>query len=595
MPEYNDKKDMNARQNELDEFWDISSLAIAPKKRYTAPTRTFDTSTAEIQVSDSTPQVKQENGERTQAVRNVRMSEMYADAAIPLRKAADPSYEQKNSAAEGGTGVQSAKEPVVYKPDHPLIEEVTLHPWKNQFPYYERFCHTAKELFGVKGERCESVSFFSYMPQYDQMNRSQLAWYLYLRELVYQGEYPRTDHSYIFLLIFEIINLPDQIPPARGLELLCGIWMNYREDYPLLDRYLGEWICDYCLLYRLPVPAAQLGGVMRKLTAECQLREFYVNHSCVGDIADTAIYLNCCSNYDYKKSRAYASSGEIAAAFDRHIPAALQCVLQSITHGDSLFSDMKMQTSTLTRDTFVGALCSYRIKYKIEVRYRSFSRSHELRFFITDVVKYAENKLRAVLGYKSRLSIYALPEPAKNILNEYFAKAFPKNSRGEGTATVRPDYEKLYDLPDTPMSSEQAARIEELSWDTTKRLVEAFEEEDLSAQAEDFASLPETSIEKPLAYDAPPAAPEEAEDQAETSSPFSAAMLPFLRSAYHKDVAMQRKYCREIGKMPEMLADEINEIAANTMGDILLEEGENGAFVVIEEYRDDIRIMLAIE
>jgi hypothetical protein len=254
-----------------------------------------------------------------------------------------------------------------------------------------------------------------------------------------------------------------------------------------------------------------------------------------------------------------------------------------------------MQDSSLTRDTFVGALCSHRVKYKIEVRYRSFSRSHELRFFITDIVKYAENKLRSILGFKSKLSIYALSEPVKAILNEYFAEAFPKNSLKNDRVQHRPDYEKLYDLPDTPMSSEQAARIEAASWQTTQQLIDAFggEQEEVIPPV-----LPKNQLEAPII-----SAEQKHEDEQrcfsdKASSPatddtptgdgvsFPAEFLPFLRAALHEDKQAELDYCRTISKMPETVVDAINEYAVDTFGDILLEENENGAFVIIEDYRE---------
>ncbi len=584
-----EKKSADTRQQEMDEFWDISSLVVQPKKR-PAARQAFDTATSEIELSASTSRTDAKKQDDHHTAR-VHRHQVYADAtySISEKKLQEGSSAGHPPKERSDTPLPSLIPPATtYHPEHPLIEEVTLHPWRNRFPYYERFCQNAKELFAIGGEKCAPVPFFSYMPQYDQMNRAQLAWYLYWRDRVRAGEYLKTDYSYIFLLLFEIINLPDQIPPAQGLSLLCDLWTHYREEHPLLDRYLCEWICDYCLLYRLLPPMDQLGVSFGEIASECQLREFYVTRGEGNTADDIAVYLRCCSNYDYKKSRAYTSAQTAAAAFDRHIPAALQAVLKSLTENSSLFSQIKMQSTTLTRDTFVGALCSHRVKYKIEVRYRSFSRSHELRFFITDVVKYAENKLRAALGYKSRLSIYALPEQAKNVLNAYFAAAFPRAQR-EGIVETRPEYEKLYDLPDTPMSSAQAAQIEKASWATTQRLIEAFGE-----QTEDSAKqLPQEAnicISENQNFALPQ--PKAKQPSSMPVSPFSDEQRAFLSLALKGNKTAMTDLCRQIDKMPEMLADAINEIAVDAFGDILLEDDGNGVFAIIEDYRDDVRAML---
>ena len=69
------------------------------------------------------------------------------------------------------------------------------------------------------------------MPQYEQMSASQLAYYLYFRDEVRNGRYIKTDNSYLFLYVYEIINLPDKIPPASGALLLSRIWSVYRQHY----------------------------------------------------------------------------------------------------------------------------------------------------------------------------------------------------------------------------------------------------------------------------------------------------------------------------------------------------------------------------
>ncbi|MBQ7319275.1 MAG: TerB N-terminal domain-containing protein [Clostridia bacterium] len=568
----NDKENRSAsRQQELDDFWDISSLVVKPA-RTPSPARSRNTSAVEVDLALPT---------NTQSASTTALA---ADTPLRLHK-----QQGGGSAAPTSGGISPEQEATTYRPDHPLIEEVTLHPWRNSFPYYERFCHMARAFQQKKGTSAAThVPFFSYMPQYDQMNRAQTEWYLYLRDCVRKGEYPQTDYSYIFLLVFEIINLPDVIEPEVGLSMMCDLWRNYHKLHPILDRYFCEWICDYCLVHQLSLSKYQLADEIIPLAQEAQLREFYVGASGAQAESDALIYLRCCSNYDYKKSKVYRGNAEHAVQMDLHIPSALRAVLKTVTPEHRLFESIKMQTTALTRDAFVGALCSYRIKKKIELRYRSFSRSHELRFFITDVVKYSENKLRAVLGLKSRLSIYALPEVAKKAIDAYFLQVFPK-STAKKTAESRPEYERLYDSPAVPMSSEEAQRIEEHSWQVTKQLVEAFEDEapDLSEKSPiekvSYSALAEEVVAAEINH------------QPQNSNCWLSSndrWIGFVRFALENDTVSQQRYCREISKMPESLADEINEAALEIMGDIVLEQNDDGGFSVIEEYRQEIAEMI---
>ena len=135
------------------------------------------------------------------------------------------------------------------------------------------------------------------------------------------------------------------------------------------------------------------------------------------------------------------------------------------------------------------------------------------------------------------------------------------------------------------MSAEEAARIEQASWSTTQRLVDAFEDdEEATEQAISAAPAPvEISQEvEPL----------QAEAAASTEDTLDPELLAFLRLAYSGDAAAQKNYCRSIGRMPETLADAINEHAVELWGDILLEDGGDGTFTVIEDYQEQAQALL---
>jgi hypothetical protein len=233
-----------------------------------------------------------------------------------------------------------------------------------------------------------------------------------------------------------------------------------------------------------------------------------------------------------------------------------------------------MQKSTLSRDSFIGALCSGRMKRRIEVDYCSFNRSHELRFLITDIIKYTENKLRGLFGMKSKLSVYALPDKVKVILDHYFAQAFP--SKRKPIIEERPAYEALYDLPTTELSLSHAEEIEQSSWDVTRQLVEAFEE-----------PQPEAIIveQEP---------PQEAEI-AQEDTDLVVALKPYavlLCAIDRQDMARVKEIARQLGKLPDALIEEINTLTSDVFGDILIEENEHGGYAIIEDYKEEIASLL---
>lgn len=540
---------MVASDERLDEFWDIEKLL--PQKPKAPPVRHFEkcveTVEIELDVANDEPGT----------TRVVKQAPVPAQTAVKLpEKTPQPEADD------------------TYAPDHPLISQVKLYHWRGGFPFYERFCRMAEQMFDRHGEKCEPVPFFSYMPQYDQMNRAQLSWYLYWRDCVRRGEYPSTDYSYVFLFLFEIINLPGRVPPQHGQRLLCDIWKHYSKEYPLLHRYLADWICDYSLIHRLPPPTQYLLSDLRTLAEHSSLKEFYAFPIEQQLAQDAQIYLLFCCNYDYRKSKTYLSDKERAKIIERHVSGALSYLLQILKERNLTFVHTKMQKTTLCRDSFVGALCSDRMKRRIEVEYCSFQRSHELRFLITDIVKYSENKLRAYFGVKSKLTVYALPDELRLILDEYFEQQLPSKASYRSAEEPRPAYEALYDLPSTPISMETAARIEQASWEVTQRLVDAFEEE----KAQNLSEDKQVEI-----------SPEHIEPDSVASEDALAPYHAFLRAVYRHDAAAQRQLAADAGALPDAMVESINVICVETMGDILIEEDECGKYRIIEEYEEELR------
>lgn len=542
-------EEQKRKKDELDAFWDIDAL-IPPKR---APRYVHDTEAVEITSEKSATSAKTPVGDA---------------GKIPVREdAPKPHFIPPHTSEEFS---KQPKALLDYAPDNALIRRVRIYPIKSNFRYYESFVRDAERLCAVKGVECPRAPFFSYVPQYSQMNRAQLEWYLWWRENARNGSYLDTDYSYVLLYIYELINLPKRGEPAESVRAMCALWLHYRPIFRQMDGYLPDWICDFSLIHRLPPPDAESGVHMSTVMSYCSLKEFYVPRG--GDEGYLLALLAFCSNYDYRKSKFYTKAN--AELFDRVVMGALALVTKNLSENGKLFSNANMDNSRMIRDAFTGALCAERNKFKVEVEYCSFSRSHELRFFITDVVKYTENQLRSVLGVRSRLSVYALPVSIRELLDAYLKEKLPKRTQKQVRDVEKEEYEKLYDLPKTELSLSHAASIERLSWETTERLVEAFDER----EEEQPPALKEPPVAEPFGN--APTTPATESDPWKRFRAYLAAVLS--SNALEKRAAVQRAAVPE-----EVLADEINTIAADLLGDILLEESDCG-FDVIEDYRDTL-------
>ena len=472
------------------------------------------------------------------------------------------------------------KEPSVppidtYQPQNALLREVRVYPWGTEYDYYEQFAAHARRFFEVKGERCPEVDFFSYAPQYTQMNTAQMAYYFWWRENFRNGKCLPAAHSYQLLFVYEIINLGTLISPLQGQALLRSLWLSYRKTNPRLDALLREWIVDYSLLYHLPAPALSR-SLYSELLAGAKLKEFFVplgGQSGEDEDSLTTAVLLFCNNYDYTKSKFY--TGESAADYHRVLRGALREALAFLRERDGELLMGQSGISTVSRDTFMGAICSWKLRKRIEVDYTSFSRTHELRYLMSDVLKYAENALRAQRGIKSRLSIYAVDVALRERLDAYLARVLPPRiTKKEKKEPEIPAYEKRYDLPVRAPSLARAAEIENESWTTTKRLVEAFE-----AQEEEKTVA--NGVEKTPEAPPDPMQPEPLLADASLSGALG-DLVAFLSAS---GARAQREFALSHGMMVDAIVDKINTVAGDMLGDILLEEGDDG-YVVIEEYRE---------
>lgn len=531
------------KSGEKKDFWDIS--ALVPQKKGTAykPPSPRGVSAAEVVAPP-----RQTEDAPTYYVSRTHESELRAKRA-PER---------------------------AYEPHHPLLLAVRIYPREGQVGYHDRFREQALKLHPYEGKPCPQVSFFAYVPQYGQMSRAQLDYYLWWRTCFRGGKILAADFSYVLLHAYELINLSGEIDPLQGQAALLRLWLSYRDAHPSLDTMLREWLTDYTLLHALPPPALP-AAKLREMIKGARLRELYVGGA--DEIAMRDAMLCFCSNYDYKKSKFYA--GELRAVYDRVLPGALSVAFDYLQRENAENATRQGGYSTLTLELFTGVPVAASLRKQVEVDFLSFSHTYRMRYVISDVLKYAENAIRAHTGVKSRLSVYEVPTALMPLLDAYLAEALPPKLSKKRAETEIPAYEARYDLPATPLSLTRAKEIEERSWETTKKLVEAF------GAAEDAAPAPCRDAPKltpypPVLSEMPDAAPK---------SPWHEALgtlLDFLPLALSGTREAQRAFAAEKGMMLDLLVDKINTVSGDILGDILLEEAD-GRFAIITDYLPELK------
>lgn len=588
-----DRKDSEvAPRREPDDFWDVENLLPPRPARKTPPPPRETPAAVDIELTPRS------HSTDPASVRPV------SAAPLTVRPPATAEHREENRPTT------AKDEPLLeYRPEGALLHNVRIFGWQANYHYFDSFVEDAIRFHAMKPPaEAKREPFFSYFPQYVQMRRRATAWYLFWRECVRGGRYPDTDYAYILLYLFELINLPTEHPDEarEHRDLMAKTWVAYRCAYPQLDHYMCEWLCDYCLIHELSAPIDILAPALDDIIMGSRLKEFYLSAAVripEAGGADTSletarILMRHCCQYDYRKSK--FSQGEHKELFDETIPAAIAHVLPLLLGANGQKPAVTMLDSSLTRDAYTGALCSYRNKRRIEVFYTSFSRSHELRFLIGDMVKHVENRLRGWIGVRSRLSVMSLPVSLRDALDAYLAPRTPPKGGipSKKKEEPRPAYEVLYDLPSKPVSVADAAAIEADSWETTRILVEAFGGEVTEPPAEippTVSAPPSCELES---SPAPSAVARDATPEDVPENTLRGALtpyFPFVRSAWTQDPAAQRAAASALRKMPDAIVDAINAITADSeIGDIILEDNGTGTYTVIEEYRDVIHELLHV-
>ncbi len=486
-----------------------------------------------------------------------------------------------------------------YTSDGLLIREVEVRSWTSDIDFYERFLENAEKSHSAQStvpytSDYPRVSYFSYVPQYSHMSRAQLDFYRWVRENIRHGRYPDCDPSYIQLYIYEILNLPELIPPEYGAAQLAGIWLHYRRTEPRLDGYLCEWLPDYCLIHACPMPE-KIKTLLPEIVPKAQFKEFYLdfNPAKAADedyltLAKTLIEAS--SDYDYRRSRYYKDNRD---AYEHHLPLAVVSVIKrAITSGNGKGVFAREKTYKMSRDSYCGAIVSISVKRRMNIEFCSFTRSAETRRAVTAIVKYAENKLRLTLGIKSKLGVDGILPEDSAILDVYFAPMLPqKTVKPKEDQYMPDDYLKNYESEDSGFDFGTAAEIERLSWQNTTLLTQGEFEgiPELTESGEDTPDLseaipepteipviPESKLptEHPVENSAHPA------DDSDEDTFLREALSAALNGHFHD-------FCRDHQIYDGVLADRINTKFLDILGDIVLEE--NGkSYIIIEDYREDI-------
>ncbi len=387
---------------------------------------------------------------------------------------------QEQEKAEGPSVLPTSEQrpEKIYDCTSGFVRHVEIYPWPNAYSFFSNFRKNALALFSMEGESTPPVPYFSFMPQYHQLTAQQLRFYLFWRTSFKKEIFLRADFSYLLLFSYEIINLPDVLPPEKGVEFLLKLWINYRKVYPKLDKYLSEWIPDYCLIHQVRPEKHLFKQVLAAGRQVSSFREFYLN-------AEEHLHPNLLlSSYSYRDSK-YMTK-ENASLFETHIPAAMNRFFQAMQlENDPRFEEKEAELQKISRTSYDGAVCVYGEKKRLDIFYTP-ARTVGTLSVVTDAVKLCENFVRAHCGIRPRLSAPSLTAPMRKVIEEYFKENLP------AAHTIRSveyeDYAQKYEPESKGFSFGEARKIEEQSLKVVDRLSPVFTDRTDFENSADFTN-----------------------------------------------------------------------------------------------------------
>lgn len=293
-----------------------------------------------------------------------------------------------------------------------------------------RFVEQARAFVDRTETQAEPASFMQYWPTYAAMDEAQQRWYFYWRAQMRQGNKLPTDLSYLFLHIYEVINMIGFDSPAKALNHLEEFWRYYRQLQPKLDRYLPDWIADFIVLHELAPNALDWHSEVSKVTEVKDLNfslEAWVNS---GDsfeaLSDHTLY--ALAKYNPTKSKFYkkfSESADLRQGYKKALVAVDEATRKE--QGKTLFQlHQPEQRQVIRRAPFASAIHAYP-GTEIEIAAtHAWTEVEPLTATLNSIIKHADNVLREQAGYRYRVRGIQLTDACKSLIETALQREAPR-------------------------------------------------------------------------------------------------------------------------------------------------------------------------
>jgi len=459
-----------------------------------------------------------------------------------------------------------------------------------------------------------NARFNMYYPYYQNMGYEYLRTYFTWRTKVRNGEINPTSLSYIFLYIYELLSGVGVVDAEDGLCKLLAVWDAFALENPTLEKYLAAWLKDYHIFYELPHSFSEF-------IEERNMQKYYSLSLLFDENIENKLELwNNVSGYNVTNSKFYNDGNEQLMS-DCFI-AVLSEIQSFCNKRNTRFEDLLVysvsrrspwqpfkqalfhsQAPQKDREIILSDFEQYFCKNgqwtaKLPIYYSS------QKDFVGYIIKKTEACLRQVMGYK-----YKLIADMKSGSKPFRELQRPAAKRAELDKLIENAVTEFHiNLTRTVVTVDHSnlAKIREEAFETQEQLIVP-EVEDITQtftteQQVDADKPTHTTITQELQTDVDNYL---STNQDELTMSFSdgwkalkKALSDIERNALSIAIHVSngdnnestKTYADEHGIMLEVLADSINEKAADYIGDNILEVDDE--LILYDEYIENIENMV---
>ncbi len=450
------------------------------------------------------------------------------------------------------------------------------------------FCKEARFMADYEDAFSFDGTFFCYYPTYRQMSDDELRGYFSMRSKIRRGILPDDPPlSFLFVYIYEQINLIGAESPEAAFENLKKIYEKYGEKERKLNSYLSVWLSDFVLYYDLDGKLIENLPVMRRRRLLGALLAY-------GNKSDEEIRDALFEWSDYRPQR---------SAFFKQYPSDFARAAVKLYKKMCAHAKKSCKTSYFARcfaEPYTSAYAVFTAALFGGAKHADFDRDFdELTHFS------CRNGHFARTGYPDALQKSAELGDALRALDAVYREktGFPAPLKDvPSTKTLKKMIDESISEVEAEKAEEKRKKIEiDLSSLKTIRA-----DADLTMGM--LLTEEETASEMPAETDAPAAVivSTSADNFLPQETIFEAAAPPEASSPLSVLTAAERDFLREIaaggtggtaakgaGKMPSVLADGVNDKLYDLFADTVIECKDNG-FAVVPDYLEELKGILRI-